>query len=573
MGPSRSVASASSVDVGVDRIRRSVRDTPNRVRRSIPRSRGELRAAVRERFGIDTRALAAFRVAIGLLVIADLLLRSRNFHFYYTDDGVVPQELAELYTGDYAVSIYYYTADPTVIAALFVLQGLIAIQLIAGYKTRIAMILTFIGVISLDHHNPLVLSYADTLFRLLCFWAIFLPLGERWAVDAVHRSRRPRRTVANLATMFVLLQMVFMYVVNGVHKTQSPLWRSGEAAPLVFGIDEMTFLIGNAMREFPLALQIGGFAWFVLILFGWLLIALRGRARILYTMMLMGGHASFAVTVRIGAFAYVALAGLLLFLQEPFWRDARRIVNWLTPGSTAEDSYARGRRLGRRIATTMPRGPTIDGRFVSVRRGVYNGILVVILVTLLIVAVVVPVQAMVLLDQDLDQEERWYSAVEETRGIEYVNTAASSLGVDQPEWSVFAPHPRTTDRYYVFPAETADGEIIDVYNDGRPFSFDRHTDELQTQHSTYRERFYMNSIRRAGLGNNAPRLLADHYCETWQDEHGVELLRLEMYEVTENITSETIDAPDERDRGYDYIYGQGCGDESYHIIVTPPSDD
>ena len=153
-------------------------------------------AAVREYLArcvrIDSRTLAVFRVFVGVLIVADLLLRSRNFSFFYTEDGVVPRSLAMDVTPDYAFSVYYLTTSSTLIAALFVLQGLIALQLIVGYKTRVATVLSFLFVVSLDHHNPFVLSYADTLFRLLLFWAIFLPLGERWSIDAAHRTRAPR---------------------------------------------------------------------------------------------------------------------------------------------------------------------------------------------------------------------------------------------------------------------------------------------------------------------------------------------------------------------------------------------
>lgn len=44
------------------------------------------------------------------------------------------------------------------VGMLFVVRALIALQLIVDYRTRIAMILSFFFVISLDHHDPLVLT-------------------------------------------------------------------------------------------------------------------------------------------------------------------------------------------------------------------------------------------------------------------------------------------------------------------------------------------------------------------------------------------------------------------------------
>ena len=197
---------------------------------------------------IDTRSLAVFRIACGLLVIADVLLRSRNFTFFYTESGVVPQSVAMALSAENAFSVYHVTTDPTLIAALFVVTALVALQLVVGYRTWLVTVLTFLLVVSLDHHNPLVLSYADVLFRLLLFWAIFLPLGERWSIDALRTDSSPRTGVASIASGAILAQIVYMYVANGYHKTESALWTGGEATPLIMGLDNTTFLLDISSR-------------------------------------------------------------------------------------------------------------------------------------------------------------------------------------------------------------------------------------------------------------------------------------------------------------------------------------
>ncbi|TKX52003.1 HTTM domain-containing protein, partial [Halorubrum sp. SS7] len=50
-----------------------------------------LSAAVAARVSVDPRALAAFRIGLGALLIADLLLRSRSLTAFYTDYGVLPR--------------------------------------------------------------------------------------------------------------------------------------------------------------------------------------------------------------------------------------------------------------------------------------------------------------------------------------------------------------------------------------------------------------------------------------------------------------------------------------------------
>ncbi|SEH17541.1 Vitamin K-dependent gamma-carboxylase [Natronorubrum sediminis] len=502
---------------------------------------------------IDTRTLVVFRVFVGLLIIADVFLRSRNLSFYYTEDGVVPQSIAMELSADNAFSFYHLTTDPTVIAALMGLQVLIAIQLIVGYKTRLAMVLSFLFVVSLDHHNPLVLSYADTLFRLLLFWAIFLPLGERWSVDAVHADRGPRESVAGIASALILSQMVYMYFLNWYHKSQSDLWTGGEATPLVMGLDDMTFLLTPYIRQFPALLELGTHLWYYMLMFSWLLIVLVGRKRMFLVALFVGGHVSFILTVRIGAFPYVAIAGLLLFLQAQFWTDLKRVADLL---DVDRSRLTRTRRTLASHAASVPNpclsSPSLD-RFRGNVHSVFLGIVVGSLVLLSILSYV-PVVSVI--DGNSPPEQQ-------------VDDIASSFGVDQPEWSVFAPEPRTTDRYYVFPAVTEDGEYIDAYNE-RELTYERPSDELQTQYDTYRERFYMNSVRSSGLNDNeVPTALAEHLCSTWEDDHGEELTHINMYVVSEDITYETIDDHDERDRNTTHLYEHGCGDNEPKEIQPP----
>jgi hypothetical protein len=499
-------------------------------------------------FGIDTRALAAFRVLAGLLIVADILLRSRNFGFFYTEEGVVPQSLAMEATADNAFSVYYLTTDPIAIAGLFALTVVVALQLIVGYKTRVATLLAFLLVVSLDHHNPLVTSYADTLFRLLLFWAIFLPLGERWSVDALHADSRPKERVTSLASAAILAQIVYMYVVNGYHKRESELWTGGEATPLILGLDNTTFLLGDLVRSFPTLLQYGGLTWYYMLLFAWLLVLLRGHARTAFVAMFVAGHASFAITVRIGAFPYVSIAGLLLFLQTPFWDDLRSLlyaaVDRSRPASLRDALVRHGSRL--------PDLRVDAGPVERAKAPILTVVLVVAVVSVLIVPTLSLLPVAGFLDEDDGAGER-------------IDDATAILGVDQPEWSVFAPSPRTTDRYYVFPAVTESGDRVDAYNE-RPLTYDRPHDELQRQFGTYRERFYMNSVRD---GDAAAVALAEHLCETWEEDHGEGLTHVNMYYVAEDVTLETIDDPADRDREIHPIYYHAC-DGGDPIGIDPP---
>ena len=534
------------------------------------------------RVRIDTRSLALFRFALGLLIVADVLLRSRNLEFFYTDSGAVPASLAVAVEPVAAYSPYAVVTSPTGVAALFALTGLVGVALALGYYTRPVTVLALVLVVSLDARNPFVLSFADVLFATLLALAVFLPLGERWSLDAVAADRHRSRFVGGIGSAIILSQMVVMYVVNGYHKTTSALWRSGEAAVLILGIDEVTHLFGDALRAVPELLQLGGVVWLTMLCAAWLLLVLRGRPRHLLVAAFAVAHVAMALTVRVGAFSFVGLAGLLLFCQSSAWDDAgrlgsrvRRSVERRTGGRTRSrltsmrsrrglpDADAARSRLAA-AAGRIPRPVSAEPsrRFNEVRSRLpaplasHAGAVVLVAIVATALVVAGGLSAVGVLD-------------EETPGDE-IETAASGLVAFQSDWSIFAPNPRTTDRYYVFPARTERGELIDAHAD-RSLSFDRPKDRLQRQHATYRERFYTSSLR----GDDGA-LVAEHLgaslCETYRTAEGESITHIEFYVVEESITRATIDDPDGRERSVSRLHRHGCGDAEPIEIASPSVD-
>ena len=155
---------------------------------------------VRELFGIDTRSLAVFRIALGLVILADLLIKVPDLAAFYTDDGVLPRALLAEQVGARApallpiLNLVPHVAVDGVVgqALLFVLAGAVAVLLVAGWQTRWVTIASWILLTSLQARNPAVRNAGDDMFRLLLFWSMFLPLGATWSV-APAGARAPQR--------------------------------------------------------------------------------------------------------------------------------------------------------------------------------------------------------------------------------------------------------------------------------------------------------------------------------------------------------------------------------------------
>ena len=100
---------------------------------------GWLSVAVAERVAVDLRALAAFRIGLGTLLLVDLVLRSRSLTAFYTDYGVLP---LRAFSSDYSTihSLYALSGEPWVVSLLFVVAGVFALALLVGYHTRVVSV-------------------------------------------------------------------------------------------------------------------------------------------------------------------------------------------------------------------------------------------------------------------------------------------------------------------------------------------------------------------------------------------------------------------------------------------------
>lgn len=528
---------------------------------------------------IDTRTLATFRIGAGLLIVAEVLLRYRNFSLLYAEEGIVPQAIASERTVDYAVSVYFLTTDSTLIALLMGLQVLAGLLLLVGYRTRTMTAMSLLFVISLDFHNPFVNSYADTLFRLLLFWALFLPLGERWSVDARQGLSGGRDSFVGIASALALLQMVYMYVRNGIHKIESEQWTGdawigdvltgdlalrelqpgAEATPLILGRDDITFLVGEYTHHLTPILELGTTLWFYMMLSAWLLIVLHGRYRYPIILLFAGGHATFALTVRIGLFPYVAMLGLTLFLPRQFWDDGARGLQGLGVDPTrVQDRIANG-------ATFLTRLPNRRHLAWEYRETAYQFALLFV-VAVIAVSLAFSGAAVAGLGEHTNQNMEGQ-----------VQHMAATLNVDQPDWSIFAPTPGTTDRYYVFPARTESGDIVDVYSgredvsDGE-FDWEPAFESLEQQYGTYRERFLMNSVRRDNSSREASLAAsyAAYLCENWETSDGESLTHISMWQVVQGVDYNTLGEPAERDAQHLTMHRFGCGDRDGDVLVRSP---
>ena len=148
---------------------------------------------------LDTRSLAASRLALGCVVVCDALGRLGTAGLFLSDAGLVPRAAAGP-----AVSFLpelFMAAGTTAGARLLLLVlAVVAGAWAVGWRTRLTGWLTWLLVVGVHARNRFTLHDGDVFVRVVLFFANFLPLAEHFSVDSgVAHFRRLQREKCDAA--------------------------------------------------------------------------------------------------------------------------------------------------------------------------------------------------------------------------------------------------------------------------------------------------------------------------------------------------------------------------------------
>jgi hypothetical protein len=487
-------------------------------------------------FALDLRSLAAFRIGLAILLITDLARRSVDLVAHYTDLGVLPREaLADARVSD-RLSLHLVAGSWEGQAALFGIAAIFALLLLVGYKTRVVTIISLLLLISLHNRNPLVLSGADALLRVVLFWAIFLPCGAKWSLDSLQRGRGSlaRITVADIATMAYVLQVVCLYLFAALLKSGSD-WRSdGTATYYALSLGQFSTPLGQALLQYPVLLTIMTRVTLAIEAFGPLLLIApfwTNRLRLLALTVFCLMHIGFAVLMaNLGLFPYIDCVVVIALLPTGYWD---RLVPWVSGASRASRHRLSGRLLpfghplARRLIIRLPSAPlsrasnlpsvgTSTGRDPSWQ---LNSVLTVLAACCLVHVILANIASLP------------GSPVHLPWGLGGIGRV---IGLNQG-WMMFAPDVFKGSTWYVAPGTLRNGQELDVYGNGKDVTFARPGLISETYQNDH---WYRYLELTANTQMEAKRwYLGAYLCRRWNATHSEEhhLERLEVIAVKEWI--------------------------------------
>ncbi len=531
---------------------------------------------IKNRIEIDTRSLAIFRILMGFMIIVEVLLRFRNLTFFYTDYGVTPRILMREEIPTQAFSFHFISGEPEIIAILFILQILFAIQLIIGYKTRWAIIICFIFMVSLDYRNTFITSYADTLFRLMLFWSIFLPLSEKYSIDSIRSKNIPKKSISSFASFIILIQIIMMYFINGLSKVNNhSRWIDGEAIISILNYEKITFFMADYVLLLPeYILHFGGVFWYLLLLFSGILIVSKNWYRFAFVLLFMFYHISLLLTVRIGLFSIIPIISLILFIQSDIYEYmnkfiksylANKLNNYLLNinNQIVKIEYYLQPKIYAQIKN--------KNNVIKYKKYTHNFIIILFTIILLISGTYMLIGNAQTINENINMNDNESNIVFQSE-IEYTKDI---IGINQPSWSFFTS-PRLQDEYYIFAAETEDNKKIDILNK-KDLSYDRiHDGNLHKQYDTYRHRFYINSLNNRLNHTKETDIeyhLTNYYCNNWKSDENYKLKRINLFYIIEYKSYDNISKPEEYNKVLIKFNSTGCNNNETKYIKSPSNID
>lgn len=489
--------------------------------------------------GIDLRTLALLRVGLAAIILCDLGVRATALVAHYTDRGILPRSALALIdshpfekvAGQWHLSLHQWSGELWWQAFLFALAAIFAAGMLVGFRTRLCNVVSWVLLVSLQVRNPLVVYGGDHLLRLLLFWGMFLPLGERWSLDerrgrhgrrgrrpskcsgdanrGAARPREPRvpaRQACSVASAALLLQVCLVYWCTAALKT-GEAWRvTGTAVQEALQADLYVTAFGKALLNYPGLLRgVTHFIWWFEVLgpLGLLLSFRTGRIRTGVIALFLLMHLAMGLSLELGIFPWVSALSVLVFLPTSFWE---------------------------RFSRVQPLRPPVMDRGLSGFGGLAAACCLAIVV--------------------------WWNletiAPRRVRVPLPIRAMGQLLRLDQA-WTMFAPYPLQDDGWYVMPALLEDGSVLDLARAGRGEVTWQKPRSISSEFPNHRWRKYMIRLRREPYHKFLP-FLGAYLCCQW-DTGSADLGKLEKVDIV-FMLEPVQGAPPQRL----LLFRQTCGD-------------
>jgi predicted DCC family thiol-disulfide oxidoreductase YuxK len=299
---------------------------------------------------IDPRSLGLFRILFGLTLLGDWSARYAQSTAFYSNEGVLPNHNHIFNLKNAGKLVWsalhaFSTPGEAVFAFLVILFFYLCFTI--GWHTRAFAVLSFVSLLSLVARNTLAEGPGDWLALALLGFAIFLPLGTRYSIDALRESMSRSRAAtaqdldervdvvdaaktsrfrlsgwspASLAAVGILLQITLLFVALAVQQN-GPAWKDGSAVSKALSAYGLASPLGASLAQSALTNPVTRLLWGA----QWLVPALvllpipRGYGRTAAAALVAVHGLLYGLLFNLGLFGWTIAAASALLLTTEAW--------------------------------------------------------------------------------------------------------------------------------------------------------------------------------------------------------------------------------------------------------------
>ena len=263
----------------------------------------------------DGTAAALFRVLFGTLALWQAFAVCLNLYRFWGHDGMIPFEIIARDKYLFLSPFFWAPKSEAVLVGHAVAFTAASAAIFLGFRARIAAVVLAYVHMSLQYRNPFILNSGDRLFMIIAFLAAFMPLAQRFSVDAWLRSKKgiAPPAVNMWGQRLVAIQIAYVYLNSVTAKIGNAVWYKGIALREV--------LASPVFAEWPTYLEVGPLVWFLTYstLVFELAFPLLVWFKRLRPLLLIGGiafHLSIDVFMVIPIFSYIMIVSYPAFLTD-----------------------------------------------------------------------------------------------------------------------------------------------------------------------------------------------------------------------------------------------------------------
>ena len=163
----------------------------------LPFGIARLFANVRSAAQLDRESIAAFRIAAGCVLVADALLRSRDFWLFFSAEGIFPLNTLQAYLEPGCWSLNFLNEGLWWQGTMLAAEAAAGLSLIAGYFSSVSCFVAWIVWTSILRRTEPAANAGDYWMACLLYWGMFLPLGDMFSIDSLPRKKRKPQRLAS----------------------------------------------------------------------------------------------------------------------------------------------------------------------------------------------------------------------------------------------------------------------------------------------------------------------------------------------------------------------------------------